>query len=457
MTHKVPRKLTFCCSGCGRTIRLPESAANKLLVCPGCGLRASVPPLSAATIPALKGSTGTRAVGGAAAASVLPIAPVTSGTPPKADIPPGLASPFMTLVAASGVLLAATLLVSVAALRQPRQNPLTETATPGPSGPAVDTVALTPDVPTPSSSRTTDHQIQMVELEGCSEAKLRDALQPLAAELKTLVAATADDPAAERRAALVRLRMYRLLCGLVEDDLVLDERLNEEAAAAAEVCRRLGHLTHEPPNPGLPADLFAKACRGAERGNLAFGMRDLVAAVDGWMDDSDADNVAALGHRRWCLNPRLRHVGFGRSARYFAMWAHDSSGSGRIPQSAICFPPPGCVPIDMFRPHYAWSVSLDPRVFQKPTPGLIRVTIKRPEESAGSAATAELDFLHIDTRGYGLANCIIFRPSHASTAVGSVYEVTLEGLRDHDGRQVRVGFVTQFVDQMSITHAGERP
>lgn len=458
MTNEVPRELTFRCSGCGRTVRLPESAANKLLVCPGCGLRSSAPAVSRAAGPVLKAPIGNRAVAVPAEATALPTVPVTTATPPLANNPRTLlASPFIMLVAAAGVLLAVSMLVAVAVPMRPRQNLPTATSLPGPHAPAIDPVALPPDVPTPASSRTADRPVQLVELAGRSEADLRDALRPLAAELKTLVSASADDPAAERRAALVRLRMYRLLCGLVADDLVLEERLNEEATAAAEVCRLLGHLTHEPTNPGLPADVFVKGRRGAESGNLAFGMRDLVAAVDGWMDDSDADNVAALGHRRWCLNPPLRRLGFGRADRYFAMWAHDSSGSGRIPRPAICFPPPGCVPIDMFRPHYAWSVSLDPRAFQKPTAGGIRVTIRRSEESTGVAAPADLDFLHIDTRGYGIANCIIFRPARLSTAVGSGYEVALEGLHDHDGRQVRVRFVTQFVDQMTMPDAEVRP
>jgi hypothetical protein len=259
-------------------------------------------------------------------------------------------------------------------------------------------------------------------------------------------AAAADDHTAELRAALVRLRMYRLLCGLAEDELVLDDRLNEEAGAAAKVCHRLGYLSHDPPNPGLPDAEFAQARRGAGSGNLAFGMRNLVAAVDGWMDDSDADNVAALGHRRWCLNPPLRRVGFGRSDRYSAMWAHDSSGSGRIPQPAICFPPPGCVPIDMFRPHYAWSVTVDPRAFQTPKAGHVRIVIRKPEDSTGRSTATGVDFLHVDTGGYGIANCIIFRPTLPSTAVGVGYEVTVEGLCDHDGQNVSIRFVTRFVD-----------
>ncbi len=276
---------------------------------------------------------------------------------------------------------------------------------------------------------------------------MREALQPLASELRAKNAAAANDPAAKRRAALVRLRMCRLLCGVAEDDLVLDDRMSEEAGAAAKVCHRLGYLAHEPPNPGLPDAEFAQARRGAGSGNLAFGMRDLVAAVDGSMDDSDADDVAALGHRRWCLNPPLRGVGFSHSDRYFAMWADDSSGSGQFRQPAICFPPPGCVPIDMFRPHYAWSVTLDPRRFKKPRAEEVTVLFRNNlQRGVIQEPPLTLELMFVETGGYGMDNCIIFRPSPTSTAVAGSYSTEITGVTDHDGRAVIVAYETSFVE-----------
>jgi hypothetical protein len=248
------------------------------------------------------------------------------------------------------------------------------------------------------------------------------------------------DPVAERQAALLRLRMYRFLCGLSESDLVLDDGLDEEAVAAADICRRLGRLTHAPENPGLPADDHAKARRGAAAGNLASGVGSLVRAVDGWMDDSDPANIDALGHRRWCLNPPLRLVGFGRTEGWCAMWAHDASGREPLRLTAVCYPPPGSVPIDMFRPNHAWSVSLNPRLFRRPRPGEIRVTVRDSRD-----AVVELEKELVETSGYGIDNCIIFRPRDLATTVGRRYGVTVSGVRDHDDRVQNLSYSLEFV------------
>jgi hypothetical protein len=285
-----------------------------------------------------------------------------------------------------------------------------------------------------------------IDLAGPSAAEIGASLRPLIDEIAAL-----DDRkhgATERQAAAVRLRMYRRLCGLF-DDVTLDERLDEEALAAADICRRLGTLTHEPLNPGMPTAEFDKALRGARSGNLASGIDDLVRAVDGWIDDSDAANIAALGHRRWCLNPPLRRVGFGRVDNWCGMWAHDCSGCPCIDGPAVCFPPAGAVPIDMFRPHYAWSVTLDPNTFRKPRPNEVKVTVQDERAEGGSGPLLELDPLVVETHGYGIDNCIIFRPRGVSTAVGQRYRVVIEGIQDRTGAPVRLRYAIEFVSPVA--------
>jgi len=451
MPDNAATAVEFSCTACGRKVSLPSKAAGNLIVCPGCGLRFRVPESIRAprASPTKLGGAWIRGI-----PSTRPAASSSSLQPNRQDRQAPF--PVLILAVAGGGLLTIAMIGSAVILRRAHAPTATLPTTTRPDESGAGTVPVPADSPLASTPPATERSVRVVKLEGRSEVELREALRPLANELTAMNAAAAADHTAERKAALIRLRMYRLLCGLPEEELVLDDRLNEEAGAAAKVCHRLGHLSHEPLNPGLPDAEFAQARRGAGSGNLAFGMRDLVAAVDGWMDDSDPDNVAALGHRRWCLNPPLRRVGFGRSDRYFAMWAHDLSGSGRIPLPAICFPPPGCVPIDMFRPHYAWSVTLDPRAFQKPTAGLVKIKIRKQGDSSGSATATDLDFLHIDTGGYGIPNCIIFRPILPSTAVGSGYEISLEGIRDHDGQHVRIMFAAQFIDPMPMTGPGAR-
>lgn len=44
----------------------------------------------------------------------------------------------------------------------------------------------------------------------------------------------------------------------------------------------------------------------------------MTGAVDGFMEDSDAGNIAMVGHRRWQLNPKMGKVGFGTAGRFVA-------------------------------------------------------------------------------------------------------------------------------------------
>ena len=271
--------------------------------------------------------------------------------------------------------------------------------------------------------------------------ELREGLRLLDDKIASL---PVDSPAGESMAALIRLRMYRFLCGLPEADITLDDRLNVEALAAAEVCRRLGKLTHEPENPGMPADDYERARRGAGSGNLASGMNSLSRAVDCWMDDSDATNIAVLGHRRWCLNPPLQRVGFGRIDRWCAMWAHDTSGTESLERQAICFPPPGDVPIDLFRPHYAWSITLNPRFFQKPRNVVVTVRARHTDGSFGEPLP--LECCDVDTKGCGIDNCIVFRSRDISTAVGKRYVVNVTGARNHDNQPQAISYEVMFVE-----------
>lgn len=270
-----------------------------------------------------------------------------------------------------------------------------------------------------------------------SSAELRAGLQALDEKLKVLMS---RDSGNEREAALIRLRMYRFLCGLPEADLVLADHLNEEALAAAGICRQLDALTHAPTNPGLsPAD-YERAQRGAAASNLASGVNSLVRAIDGWIDDSDPSNIDTLGHRRWCLNPPLRQVGFGRTGGWCAMWAHDTTGQEPFRRPAICYPAPGPVPLELFRSNAAWSVSLNPRVFRRPRVEEIRVNVRNSVHER-----LMLDVQTLELSGYGIDNCIIFRPKDLSAAVGRRYEVTISGLQDHNERDATLSFEVEFV------------
>lgn len=253
---------------------------------------------------------------------------------------------------------------------------------------------------------------------------------------------------AEQAAAVRRLKAYRYLCGLAHEDLVIDEELSRLATAAADICDRLGTLTHDPPNPGLDEARYQDARRGAAHSNLAWRTPSLTLtqAIDTWMDDSDPANIDRLGHRRWCLNPPLRRVGLGRAATYAAMWIMDQGRPKAESPEMVAFPPAGYVPSTFFAPRAAWSISLNPDVYKVPDATGVTVRIfpaKGP--TVDREHPLELETFRVETSGFGLPICLIFRPKSAPTTPGTRYGVEVTGLARVDGAPGTLGYLVEFI------------
>jgi hypothetical protein len=255
-----------------------------------------------------------------------------------------------------------------------------------------------------------------------------------------------DAATAERQAALRRLKAYRYLSGVPHDDLVLDDDLNAACDAGARLCEKLGRLEHTPKNPGWPEDEFRLAYRGTSQSNLGFGYRSLVDAMDGWMDDSDDGNIDRVGHRRWCLNPAMRKVGFGKSGQYYAMHSFDRSRKEVPDFDLVSFPGRGLMPVEYFKPHYAWSVSLNPKKYNPPPKSVTVKVYPADDKGKPDGEALELNYSNVDTVGFGIPNCIIFRPEKAAVAPGKRYVVEIEGVTLRKGGEAAtVRFAVEFV------------
>ncbi len=255
-----------------------------------------------------------------------------------------------------------------------------------------------------------------------------------------------DDPlTADREAALRRLKAYRYLANVPYKDLTLDERMNRGAQAAAEICAKLKRLDHDPPNPGLPEDEYKLARTGARSSNLGAGYRDLPHAVDGWMDDSDEGNISRLGHRRWCINPQMRKVGFGKAGRFVAMWSFDRSRTRVPPFDFISFPAAGLTPVEYFRPRWAWNVILNPTRYRPPTKAATPAIFELDKSFNKVGEPLELDHQGVDTVPFGIPNSIMFRPKRDVAAAGKRYLVEITGLRRKDGRPAVLRYVVEFM------------
>jgi uncharacterized protein YkwD len=248
-------------------------------------------------------------------------------------------------------------------------------------------------------------------------------------KLADITAVPAKEPGGmegERAAALRRLKAYRYLAG-VPYDVELDDDANAACQAAARICAKIGRIDHKPDNPGLPEDDYKLAIKGTSRSNLAQGYPTLSQAVDTWMDDSDEGNVARVGHRRWCLNPTMAKTGFGRSGKYTSMYVFDQTRKEVPDYDFVAWPPAGLVPVEYFKSGTAWSVSVNPSKFNKPGDD-VKVSVYPLDRGEKSKIALRMKSTVVETNGFGIPNCIIFRPEIASAKPGRGYFVKIEGL-----------------------------
>lgn len=173
--------------------------------------------------------------------------------------------------------------------------------------------------------------------------------------------APADDPLWEKRfAVLKRLQEYRLLANVAWRDVVLVPAYDFDCDRAGNLLEKVGHLDHTPANPGVPDDEYRDGYRGTSNSNLHYSSAPepaLARAIDGFMDDSDADNIARVGHRRHCLHPLLQRTGFGWFEHYSALWALDRSRPLEKLPAIVTWPPAGWASARHFEAREAWHCS----------------------------------------------------------------------------------------------------
>ena len=253
-----------------------------------------------------------------------------------------------------------------------------------------------------------------------------------------------DAMTAEREAALRRLRAYRYLAGLPYAEVTLDDDLNKYAQAAAALCDKLKRLDHKPDNPGMPEDEYQFALKGAGHSNLYFGPGKIADSIDAYMDDSNAANIEALGHRRWCLNPPMGKVGFGKSGIYMAMWCFDRSNAKAPFVDFVAYPARGYMPIEFFKPTAAWSISLNPSRFRK-SDKEVQARIFTWEKTCGKKGEPlELNHHSVDTRSFAMPFCVSFRPPADAVSAGKAYRVEITGLTRVDGTAATIEYTVEF-------------
>ena len=253
--------------------------------------------------------------------------------------------------------------------------------------------------------------------------------------------ATGKVSSAALNAVLNRLNALRTLAGVPK--VTLDQGLCDNAQYGAVLLGSIGNLSHYPDQPSDMDDAFyQEGYQATSSSNIAAGY-SFTGAIDGFMDDSDAYNVARVGHRMWQLNPTMGKVGFGYvdngngwGGKFTVEKVFDNSGTGCSDYNFIGWPASGNFPNNTaaFDRNSAWSIRLNSYKYSIPDTQNITLTLTResdgktwsfsgrktyPENSFGEYFTCDTD-------------TIIFRPDGITSYEG-VYTVTVNGLTRPDG------------------------
>jgi hypothetical protein len=271
-----------------------------------------------------------------------------------------------------------------------------------------------------------------------------NALEAILDELKKIEELTPEgfDKMDPRVRALRRLQQYRFLCGVPYEGMLLDPTMNELCAAGAKLCKAIGRLDHTPPNPGWPDAEYRRAYEGTSHSNLSMGA-NMQGSVDSYMDDSDPGNVGRVGHRRWCLNPRMLRTGFGIDGVWTAMWSMDASRSKVPPIDFVAYPARGYMPREYFRRNVAWSISSATGKYAARSKDKVKIVVRALDDwYAPTGEPYKLVDVNIEAGGYGGSPCLIFRPVSLGNEAGKKYwtEISTDG---DDAPEVR--YLTEFV------------
>ena len=265
---------------------------------------------------------------------------------------------------------------------------------------------------------------------------------------------------AARADALAFLNFARWLAGLepVAESGIYDYQCQHGATLLA----ALDYVDHNAPRPAdMDADFYDSAHIATTSGCIArFNwMRGTILreGVEYFLRDDGEENLAALGHRRWALNPMMAATGFGlANARskmsYVMMYAHDL-GRPDADWDRVCWPAAGDFPAELIHDHLAWSVVLNPARYSLVEPDL---TVTLSEAASGlrfrfhPASGVGDGFCALNLEGYGAGPCVVFRPDFSGTGFTDYlqnqrWHVHIDGLADSDGDPAGIDYDVNMV------------
>lgn len=253
--------------------------------------------------------------------------------------------------------------------------------------------------------------------------------------------------------ALNALNLMRYIAGLPAD-VTLNSQYNTYAQHASLVLAALGEgLSHYPAKPnGMSNSMYQLGYLGASSSNISGGYPNIIYSLIGCMIDSGS-NIDTVGHRRWILNPSMQATGFGIAAdssannvNYSATYAFDTSRNGVVAYDYIAWPST-YMPVELSREDIPWSVTLGSN-YKKPDLSA-SVTVKRIKDGKvwKFSNNNSSNYFTVNLAGYGVNNCIIFRPSDYLTyRAGDKYQVSIAGIYLANGTPTTLNYQVEFFD-----------
>ena len=260
--------------------------------------------------------------------------------------------------------------------------------------------------------------------------------------------------------ALAYLNFARWLAGVspVTESAIYDYQCRHGAVLLA----ALDYVDHDAPNPGdMEKNFYESAHTATASSNIArFNwMRDTILreGVEYFLRDDGEENLAALGHRRWALNPTMAATGFGLAnsesgMSYVVMYAHDLGNPG-ADWDAVCWPAAEAFPAELIHDHLAWSVMLNPALYDS---AASRPVVTLSEAVSGLRFRFDCEsgagdgFCAFNREGYGAGPCLIFRPDFSGLDFtdyqqNQVWTVRAEGLVGADGHEKALEYRVEMI------------
>ncbi len=242
------------------------------------------------------------------------------------------------------------------------------------------------------------------------------------------------------QAGIDAINVVRYIAG-IPDDVELDNDYTELNQHGAVLLTAINQLTHYPAKPDdMDQEFYDKGALAARSSNISTANTPSTTVFRYMNDNSSSSNIESVGHRRWILNPSMKKSGFGVGATsYGLMYAFDRS-RGTVDYDYIAWPSPGVFPIQLISSNtIPWSISVNVQKYGTPDINKIEVTLKDINSgkvwtfsnSTPSSTANQSAYFNINTGGYGISNCIIFRPELDNSFKyqdGDVFQVTISGL-----------------------------